>query len=172
MKPIEPIPVKLFCGILYREKSILQKAVKLLTDRFGNVDYNSSSFLFDVTDYYVQEMGEMIFRIFYSFENLINPAQLVQIKLECKEIEDKYAIAGKRKVNLDPGYMDYDKIVLASFKYNAQKVYLNKGIYADVTMYYRKGRFIPSEWCFPDFKNGIYEKDFLKIRALYKKQIR
>lgn len=172
MKPIEPRPVKLFCGILYREKSILQKAVKLLTDRFGNVDYNSSSFLFDVTDYYVQEMGEPIFRIFYSFENLINPAQLVQIKLECNEIEDKLAIARKRKVNLDPGYMDYDKIVLASFKYNAQKVYLNKGIYADVTMYYRKGRFIPSEWCFPDFKNGIYEKDFLEIRARYKKQIR
>jgi len=39
----------------------------------------------------------------------INPARLAEIKLICNDLEDQIAVDGKRKVNLDPGYMDYDK---------------------------------------------------------------
>ena len=172
MKPSQPPPVKLVCGLLYSDEERLQRARELLEIRFGPIDYKSRVFPFDITNYYEDEMGAPIFRLFYSFRDLIHPKELARIKIECNEIEDELAVEGKRKVNLDPGYMDYDKLVLASAKYNAHKIYLDFGIWADLTLTYRRGRFIPSEYAFPDFKTGMYEKDLLFIRARYKGQLR
>ncbi|RPJ03325.1 MAG: DUF4416 family protein, partial [Spirochaetaceae bacterium] len=73
-----------------------------------------------------------------------------------------------RKVNLDPGILDYDKFVLASAKYNGQKVYLDMGIWADLTLHYEKGKFDPYPWSFPDFKSRIYDGAFMEMRRLYK----
>ena len=172
MKPAEPTPVKFFCGVLYSDAAKLQQARDVMQQKFGPVQWTSLPFPFDMTDYYDPEMGVPIYRLFFSFEKLINPKALAQIKIDCNAVEDHLAVDGRRKVNLDPGYMDYDKVVLASAKYAGHKVYLDFGIYADTTMTYRKGRFYPSEWCFPDFKSGGYEEAFLHIRAQYKGQLR
>ena len=172
MKPNEPIAVKLVCGILYSDEELLDQASQLLVEKYGPVDYKSPRYDFEMTDYYVPEMGTPIYRVFYSFTHLVNPGRLAQIKIECNEIEDKLAVEGKRKVNLDPGYMDYDKFVLASAKYNAHKIYLDLGIYADLTYSFKKGHYIPSQWCFPDFRSQVYEPAFLHIRARYKGQVR
>ena len=73
-----------------------------------------------------------------------------------------------RRVNIDPGYMDYYKIVLASFKEGPQKIYLGEGVYADPILLFYEGEYVPFQWTFPDFKAGIYAEDFRAIRALYK----
>jgi hypothetical protein len=168
MRPSEPDPVKLFVGVLYSDQSLLERATKLLGEKFGPVDYRSEPMPFEVTDYYQDEMGGPIQRIFLSFEELMDPARLAEIKIETNEIEDALAVDGLRKVNLDCGYMDVCKVVLASAKYNGQKIYLSQGIYADPTLHYEKGHFTPYPWSFPDFKTGQYERIFLRIRELYK----
>jgi hypothetical protein len=117
-------------------------------------------------------MGWPIFRKFVSFTNLINPKEIARIKIETNEIEERLAVEGKRKVNLDPGYMDYNKVILASAKYNSQKIYLDLGIYADPTLWYEQGKFHPYPYSFPDFKTDLYNPVFLHIRALYKGQRR
>lgn len=172
MRPSAPDPVKLFMGILYSDEDLLSRAVRRLEESLGPLDYRGQSVLFQVTDYYREEMGHPIQRIFISFKDLIDPARLVEITLAAKEIEDELALDGQRKVNLDPGYMDVCKVVLASAKYNGQKIYLAHGIYADPTLRYEKGHFHPYPGSFPDFKNGSYEKVFLRIRELYKAQMR
>ncbi len=172
MKPTEPMPVKLLCGVLYSDDDLLRTTKEMLENKFGQIDYTSKVFPFDVTDYYIPEMGTPIYRLFYSFKELINPKNLASIKIICNEIEDKNAHKGNRKVNIDPGYLDYDKLVLASAKYNAHKIYLDLGIWADLTLTYCGGHYIPSQYCFPDFKNGLYEKEILFIRAKYKGQLR
>jgi hypothetical protein len=152
------------------------------------VDYRSPAFPFSQTDYYVPEMGAPIFRIFVSHERLVHPGELASIKIETNEIEEilamrpaqsqrPFAPAGaaapeviRRRVNLDPGILDYDKFVLASAKYNGQKVYLDLGIWADLTLHYEKGKFDPYPWSFPDFKSRVYDAAFLEIRRLYKDQ--
>jgi len=168
MKPIEPDRVKLFIGILHSEAKLLGKAVQLIEEKFGEIDYSSPDFSFNVSDYYKGEMGGTIFRKFISFTNLIDPCELVKIKIKTNEIEDLVAVNGKRKVNLDPGYMDFNKVILASAKYNGQKIYLDLGIYADPTLCFEKGNFNPYPYSFPDFKTGEYNETFLQIRALYK----
>ena len=170
MEPREPGYVKLFAGILYSDIGSLIKALEILQERYGEIDYRSRSFEFDITDYYVSEMGSPIYRLFVSFDNLIHPKEIARIKIETIEIEDRLSVEEKRKVNLDPGYMDYDKVVLASAKYNGQKIYLDQGIWADLTLHYEKGKFDPYPWSFPDFKQGLYEEVFLEIRQRFKEQ--
>ena len=172
MHPTDPTPVKLVCGVLYSDIKLLSQARDCLEKEFGPVEWKSKAFPFDITDYYVPEMGSPIYRLFYAFRNLINPKELARIKIECNRIEDQLAMDARRKVNLDPGYLDYDKFVLASAKYAGHKIYLDFGIYADTTLMYSKGRFLPSSFCFPDFKSGLYNEVFLHIRAKYKGQLR
>lgn len=172
-EPIKPVPVKLFAGIFFNEKELISKLKEELIEKIGEIDYESEIFDFNFTDYYEKEMGKDIKRIFYSFKELIDPARIVEIKHLCFEIEKKFMdIEGKRKFNIDPGYMDFFKVVLASFKPGGYKIYLDKGVYADITLWYEKGKFKPLLTSFPDFKTNLYEKTFLKIRELYKRGLK
>ncbi len=171
-KPEKPVPVKLFAGVFFTDKNLLIRAKEELTKAFGEIDFESDIFDFEFTSYYEQEMGKGIKRIFYSFKDLIDPSKIVEIKHITWEIEKKLMIDGKRKVNIDPGYMDYFKVVLASFKTGGYKIYLGKGVWADITLWYEKGKFRPLLTAFPDFKENIYEKVFLRIRERYKKKLK
>ena len=170
MIPCKPDPVKLFSGIIFSDDVIRESAVDELQSRYGSIDFQSQTMEFNLTDYYVPEMGAPLFRVFIAFDKLIMPDEIAGIKCETNALEDRLAVAGQRKVNLDPGYMDFDKIVLASAKYNGQKIYLKRGIWADLTLRFERGRFMPYPWSFPDFKTGMYEESFLEIRRLYKRQ--
>jgi len=104
---------------------------------------------------------------------LIDPGRLPEIKWFTNALERDFAIdRGGRCINLDPGYLDFYKMVLASVKERAQKIYLSRGIYADPTLYYLKGRWHAHEWSLPDFKQGRYTAVFQTMRALYKEAMR
>lgn len=164
--------VKLVAGILFNKENFLIKSWPLLNKAFGKIDYKSNYFLFNETDYYDSEMGSSLQRCFISFKNLITPDLLADIKIMTNKIELELAESGKRRVNIDSGYLDYDKVVLASVKYNGNKIYLNQGIWADLTLHYQKGVYSPYPWSFSDFKKGSYNQVFLEIREIYKKQMK
>jgi hypothetical protein len=164
-------PVKLFAALLYREETVLEQAKELLRKVFGPEDYAGSPVLFDHTDFYQAEMGSPLYRLFISYRNLVHPSRLAWAKLEASRIETELSDPnGNRRINIDPGLLDYQKVVLASFKYQGQKIYLDHGVWADLTLYYRKGGWAAFEWTFPDFKTGIYDKTLLEIRRIYKEQ--
>ena len=168
MLPQTVDPVKLFMGVLYSDEALLSAALGQLEGLYGPMDCRSQPWPFAVSEYYVPEMGSPIWRIFIGFRRLIGPQEIARIKLETNEVEAALSAEGLRKVNLDPGYLDYDKIVLASAKYNGQKVYLDHGIWADLTLRYEKGRFYPYPWSFPDFKSDTYYSAFFELRQSYK----
>ena len=170
MKPVEAAPVKLISGILYSDEACLNQAFLKLEEKFGLIDYRSPLFPFDVSDYYVAEMGSPIFRMFVSFQKLIAPDEIAQIKLDANCIEDQLAIRTHRKVNLDPGYMDTFKVVLASFKEGGQKLYLGRGVWGDMTLQYRKGEWVPFPWTFPDFAGVTYHAVLDEIRQKLKEE--
>jgi len=170
--PKEPDPVKFFVAVLFSDEERFSKAKSLMIESFGNFDFESETKKFDVSNYYKDEMGENIFRIFLSFETLRTPDFLVEMKLKSMEIEIKLAYEGKRKVNIDPGYIDFSKVILATFKGAGSKIYLAKGVWADLILRYEKGTFHPFPWTFPDFRDGSYNQILIKIRNLYKEQIK
>jgi len=172
MKPVQPQPVKYFIGALYSDQKLLNQAKQLCIKRIGGIDNVSVPFPFEVTSYYNEEMGTPLFRIFCSFSELRSPGDLAKLKNSCNEIEEGLAVDGSRKVNLDIGYLDFHKMILASAKYNGQKIYLDHGIYADPTLIFENGKFQALDNTFPDFKSGNYNDFFYALRQSYKAQIK
>jgi hypothetical protein len=166
-RTIEPRPVKLIVGVILNDPGLLEALEADLAGQFGAIDLRSPVFDFGVTDYYQNEMGPDLKRVFYTFEELIDPAAIVEVKLAANRIESQTAVGGNRRVNIDPGYMDFYKLVLVSNKFQGQKVYLGKGVYADPTLYYDKG-WKPYDWGFPDFRSGRYYGFLSEMRKAYK----
>ena len=169
-KPGAGTPVKLIAAILLsRGFDVEGLLFPGLEERFGRIDYRGEAHPFTGTNYYEDEMGPELSRMIISFEPLAAPTDIVQTKLDTAAIEEDLAGEGGRRVNIDPGYMEYYKVVLASFKEGPQKIFLGRGVYADPILLFYEGEYVPFQWTFPDFKAGIYAEDFRAIRALYKK---
>lgn len=139
---------------------------------FGNLDFKGDFHAFATTDYYRAEFGEGLIRGFVSFRGLTDPDALPVFKREAAALEAAWSKGGRRSVNLDAGYLDPDKLVLASFKRGPCKLYLRDGVYADLLLRYANGRFEPLPWAFPDFQDGRYHKDLLAIREKLKSEMR
>lgn len=167
-----PLPVKYIVAVLFRERRWLDAAKREITARWGGMDFEGDDHLFDVTGYYTPEMGSPLSRRLLAFETLYCPTLIVEMKLQCNAIEAELADNGKRRVNLDAGYLDHNKYLLASAKEAGQKVYLDRGIYADLSGRYKGGKYRPFEWSFPDFRDGRYDRELLAIRKLYLEQIK
>ena len=171
-KPQSADPVKLFAAVLWAPLAPLQDATESLIHCWGNIDFTGADHPFDITDYYEPEMGRGLNRRIVSFLRLAAPDSLVGEKYKCNDIEDQFAGPRGRLLNLDIGYLDHNKIVLASFKGAGQKIYLKDGVWADMIARYRGGRYCPFEWTFPDFREGRYDSELLKIREIYLHQLK
>jgi len=167
-----PRPVKLICGLLAASPVWLDRGREALAARFGEIDAESPAVPFDLTDYYRDEMGENILRQFVSFRSLIAADGLADIKRATNEMEMGFSEGGKRQVNLDPGYLDLSKLVLATTKDATYRVYLGQGIHAQPTLFFRDGSFRPWEWTYPDYREAGAIEFFNKARKEYKERLR
>jgi hypothetical protein len=167
-----PEPVKYLVAVLWADAPALASAMNRLVDSFGAIDFTGPDRLFDLTDYYEAEMGSPLQRRLVAFSNLRGPEELAAAKIKCVEIEATLAGGQGRRVNLDIGYLDHNKIVLASVKAAGQKIYLSDGIYADLVARYADGRYQPFAWTFPDFKDGKYDLELAELRSAYLRQIK
>jgi hypothetical protein len=165
-------PVKLFCGILQNNRFSKREIEQLLTSEWGEIELFSDRHLFDSTNYYEDEMGKALTRWFAGFYTLVTPDLLADIKLLANNLEAHFTMNGQRCVNIDPGYLDLDKIVLASIKYGRQKIAIGKGIYADPVKHFYAKRFQSYDWSFPDFKTALYDYFFLELRTRYRNQLK
>jgi hypothetical protein len=171
----KPLPVKLIIGMISRDIELFDRVTQALVEKFGPVDFKSSILNFDRTNYYQEEMGEDLKRQFLSFQELIEPKELVEIKLFTNTVEEKLSFfkdKASRIVNLDPGYLDCTKLVLASTKDLPNRIYLREGIYAEITLYFSQGTFKFRPWTFPDYQTREYIEMFNEIRKLYINQRR
>jgi hypothetical protein len=170
------LPVKLFSAVFTKFENLFDKVKHILVEKFGNVDLESQPFLFDeFTHYYQDQMGRGLYKKFYSFERLIYPDEIVKIKIFTDRIEIDFSalkMGVSRPVNIDPGYVGFSKMVLASTKDNYHRIYLADGIFAEVTLRYVKGTFQPWPWTYPDYKINENILFFNRVRNIYKAQIK
>ena len=154
-------------GILVTDKELLAKTEAILEKSFGKIDSRSELFAFNLTDYYEEEMGKDLLRCWISFERLIDPYLLCGVKVKTNKIEEKLSIQGKRRVNIDPGYIESAKLVLASTKNFSHRTYLDKGIYTEITLIYENKKFCELRWTYPDYKTDTALKFFTEVRKKY-----
>ena len=166
-------PVKLISGLLYSSETLIKEVESILINEFGPIDLQSDVFPFNLTDYYVEELGEGILRKYISFEKLIDIVRLPDIKIWTNEIEKNFSDkdSGKRKINIDPGYLTLSKMILATTKNYSHRIYLRDGIYAEVTLHYHNKSFTPWNWTYPDYKLEKTINFFNKVREIYKEQL-
>ncbi len=171
-KPRPPVPVKLVASIFSPKEEIIEEALGIMAKAFGEIDWVSPLIPFDRTRYYEREMGWPLVRRFVSFLELISPESLPDIKLRTNEMEIHLSPGPNRRVNIDPGYIALERLVLATGKNYTHRIYLAKGIYADLTLIFHKKGFRPLSWTYPDYREETIVSYFNQIRARYLNQLR
>lgn len=161
--------VKLIVGLLSNDLEAIKKAEAMLAGAFGRTDLESAILDFTHSDYYAKEMGNNLKRKFLSFQKLFDLKDIYKVKVRTNMLERKLLKLGKRSVNIDPGYLDLAKLVLFSTKDYTHRIYLNKGIFAEATLFYKDKRFNAWPWTYPDYKSEAYINIFNSIRELYGK---
>lgn len=164
-RPRESEPQTLIAGLLYREKEVLAEALRRLVDGYGPLDFLSEPLPFHYSTYYEKEMGSDIFRRFAAFSDPVDPETLPDVKLQTNTIEGHLAENHRRRVNIDPGLLSPDRLVLATGKSAAHRIYLRAGIYADLTLIFQKGAYQPLPWTYPDYREPVVRHAFGALRA-------
>jgi len=174
--PTPPLPVRLLVALLSAEHDLLTEAGKALKSSYGQIDLVSEVLPWNTTNYYREEMGANLLRQFVSFSELISPEDLIRIKLETNTLEltlsDATTEESPRRVNLDPGYLDATKLVLASTKNQAHRLYLSQGIYAEVTLLYHHKTFHPFIYTYEDYRWPETHAFLRQARKRYLEQMR
>jgi hypothetical protein len=170
--PSPALPVKPVCAVTLSMGLALGEALAALEPLMGAPEAVGRLFPFDFTDYYLGEMGPDLRKAFLSFGDRMDPDELPALKLGTNEIEGRWSSGGRRRVNLDPGYMTSAKLVLASTKDFAHRVYLGDGVYGDVQLQFRHGRWRPNAWTFPDYRTAEARAFFAAARDRLNQQER
>lgn len=172
VKPFEP--VVFFCALLAHRDYPLEPAEAALAERFGAIDLRSATMHFTSTDYYTAEMGEGLVRRFVSFLRLTDPQELAGAKQFTNGLEARLAgEAGRpRRVNIDPGYLNFAQMVLASAKPFAHRIPLGGGIHAQLEYLFRRGEACFMEWTFPEYRRREVAEFFLGLRERYRELLK
>jgi hypothetical protein len=169
----DPPPAKLVVSALFSRTDLESAVIRALEQEFGPVDLVSERIPFARTRYYEAEMGSGLQRRIISFGRLIPSDGLVKAKLQAQDLEDVHRDArGHRRVNLDPGALGLHNVVLATRKGYTHRVYLGRGVYADLTLLYGKGGFRPLAWTYPDYASSPILDLMEAVRGVLRWQLR
>jgi hypothetical protein len=163
--------------MLSPEPALFGTCADLASRDYGPVDYQSEVVPWTHSDYYQEEMGPGILRKFIFFERLMDPGDLPAIKINTTRIEKSLAaLSGnrmRRRINLDPGYVTEAKVVLATTKDYSHRLYIGKGIYAEVTLRYgNKDRsFTAFDHTYLDYGSKTHTTMFNKARELLRTEL-
>ena len=134
----KPNPVKFFIAVLFENISVLERIIPQLEKEFGLIQWKSPIIDFTHTNYY-QEIGEKLKRIFLVFQELFDPEDLANRKILTNQLESQTGDTQiTRRINLDPGYFDGGKIVLATTKNFSHRVYIGTVSYTHLDVYKRQ----------------------------------
>lgn len=165
-------PAKLFAGLLSNDPDLLNRTAQLLARQYGTIDQRTEIWTFTATDYYQAEMGDDLQRCFVAFERLVSAEALPAIKNETNALEERIAEQVLsdvlRPVNIDPGYLQLDKVVLATTKDASHRLLLSNGIYGEVTMRFNTGAWEILPWTYPDYREQRVHTFFDALRENYR----
>ncbi|MDP8259666.1 MAG: DUF4416 family protein [Candidatus Gygaella obscura] len=166
-----PGKVKLIIGLIAKDEDLFNKAFFYLEKKLSRIDFKSDILKFKTTNYYQSEIGKNLKRVFISFSKLITQNSLADIKLTTCRLETRLSKDKKRVINIDPGYLALSKLVLATTKDFSHRIYINKGIYEEITLIFTKDTFTELPWTYPDYRTKEYIDTFNHIRRIYQTQI-
>jgi hypothetical protein len=176
MAEIKPFPpAKLIVGVISSLDAAVTRTEEALKANYGPVELKSAAFRFDQTDYYDQQMGRDLNRLFLSFSRLVPPESLSSIKVCTNALEKEIRRSlgrEERVVNIDPGILTASALIMATAKDFAHRIPLNQGIYAHLELLFSRKAVTLLPWTYPDFKQEGYQRYFLEVRQAYLRQLK
>src|SRR4030042_848311 len=170
--PHPPLPVKPVVSLILTREDLAPPVIQRLCDCFGPPDLVGPWWPFNLTDYYHREMGTPLGRILVAFLHLADPGQLAHWKVFTNQVEARFSLGGRRLVNLDPGLVAREKLVLATGKNYTHRLYLDHGIYGDLTLVFAQGKYQPLPWSYPDYARGELPELLERVRRKYLWQLK
>lgn len=167
-----PPRARLLVSLLAGREEPRWQAIQTLVARLGPLVWWSQPMPFTWSDYYRPEMGGGLVRRLAAFAELVDPTRLVEIKRLCQEIEAGLSQEGRRQVNLDPGLLGKDSLILATHKYSGHRLALAPDIYGEITLFYGRGQYQPLPWTYPDYAGPQMRALLLTLRRRYLWQLR
>lgn len=162
-----PVPVKPVISLLLARDDLTPAVMARLAEYFGAPDLVGPWWPFTATHYYAPEMGPDLGRRLVSFLHLADPGQLPSWKFFTNGLEEEFSLGGRRVINLDPGYVAKERLVLATGKNYTHRLYLEQGIFGDLTLIYLKGELQPLPWTYPDYAHGNLPALLAQVRRKY-----
>jgi len=166
-----PNKVLLISAICYHpniDPTVIENALS----EIGEIESRTRAFEFDHTHYYEHEMGRHLLKYYCTFKKYIDPSEIAEIKIKTNEIEERFIEDENRQINLDPGYIEVPKLILATTKNFSHRVYIGKGIYGDVQLVWKAGEFQFNPWTYPDYKEKEVVAFFSNARQQYYKELK
>lgn len=167
----EPCAVKLFMGLIYKPDSSIEELFEKIQNELGEIEFSTEEIPFDHSSYYAKEMGEGLKRKLITLKKLIKRSDIVEIKTFTNRLEEVFSYEGNRSINIDPGYIAQEHLVLATGKGFSHRPYLGSGVYADLTLIYKGNEYRTLEWTYPDYGNTEMRKLFKNLRKQYVLQL-
>lgn len=169
--PREPLPVKAIAGLLAASIELLAEARSVLAEHFGTIQLASEPVRWEFGGYR-DEMGAEIWRQYVAFERPMRADELAARKLLANRLEDRWRRGPGRLVNVDPGYVDLNKLVLATTKDAGHRVYVGDGIYAEATLRFERGEFVAFPFTYPDYAGAGARAFFTRVREALRAESR
>jgi hypothetical protein len=161
-------PVLLVLAAFSRYPEAIEWAKTNAASAWGPLAMQSDLFDHGETNYYDATMGPDLKKTFFALETLVDPAGLPAWKVTTNQWELDYQQLGRhaesRPLNLDPGYLTEAKLILASTKDRDHRIYLDRGIYAENTLFFYRGAWQPRPWTYPDYQRADYHRFFTRCR--------
>ena len=168
-EPRKPNKGMLFASIIYNPEADLNLVIQKLEEKFGEMEFKSREIDFIETDYYADEMGKVLKRIFIAFTDLIERDAIAQKKLITNEIEKEFLKDGHRIVNIDPGLLTSENMNLVTGKNYSHRIYLMDGIFSEITYIFKDKSYKTLEWTYPDYSKKEVIAIFNQMREKYRK---
>ena len=169
-------PVLLIAAVTSRYDTALAWTREQSTRTWGKIALASPVYEFTETDYYAESMGTGLKKQLLVFDEMFDPGELAPTKILSNQWEEQYASefehAESRPLNIDPGYITEAKLVLATTKDRDHRIYLQQGIFAEVTLHFRAKQWTSSRWTYADYQRHDFQEFFTNCRNLLRERIR
>lgn len=160
---------KLIIGVIYHDTDVFERVMQILVSEFGETDGMCEEFSFseEFSTYYDDELGGEGLRRIYSFKETVDPSRQAEIKKRTNEIEKEFSRDGKRLINLDPGFINHGRLMLATTKNAGFRIPLADGIYTELTLFYAKGAWHKLPWSYRDYQSERVQAFLTEVRRNY-----
>ena len=167
-----PTDALLFFAIFSGSQECLDRTKDRLLEEYGPLLVLGPRISFTDTDYYDRTMGPGLRKEWFAVDRIIDQSDLGPLKIATQRLEglitEETSGGVKRPINIDPGMIDLGKVMLASTKNHAHRVYVGSGIFVEVTLYLCEGMWAGWPWTYPDYRRTEVHDFFTRAREEYR----